>query len=36
MGILWTIVIGFIAGVVAKFVTPGDTTNLKALSSRQS
>ena len=25
MWILWTIVIGFIAGVLAKFVTPGDT-----------
>ena len=24
MGILWTIIIGFIAGVIAKFVTPGD------------
>jgi uncharacterized membrane protein YeaQ/YmgE (transglycosylase-associated protein family) len=23
MGIIWTIVIGFIAGVIAKFVTPG-------------
>ena len=23
MGILWTIIIGFIAGVIAKFVTPG-------------
>lgn len=23
MSILWTIVIGFIAGVIAKFVTPG-------------
>jgi uncharacterized membrane protein YeaQ/YmgE (transglycosylase-associated protein family) len=23
MGILWTILIGFIAGVIAKFVTPG-------------
>jgi uncharacterized membrane protein YeaQ/YmgE (transglycosylase-associated protein family) len=23
MGIFWTIVIGFIAGVIAKFVTPG-------------
>ena len=23
MGILWTIVIGFIAGVIAKFITPG-------------
>jgi uncharacterized membrane protein YeaQ/YmgE (transglycosylase-associated protein family) len=25
MWILWTIVIGFIAGVLAKFVTPSDT-----------
>ena len=24
MGILWTIVIGFIAGIIAKFVMPGD------------
>jgi uncharacterized membrane protein YeaQ/YmgE (transglycosylase-associated protein family) len=24
MGILWTIVIGFIAGVLAKRITPGD------------
>jgi uncharacterized membrane protein YeaQ/YmgE (transglycosylase-associated protein family) len=24
MGILWTIIIGFIAGVIAKFVMPGD------------
>ncbi len=24
MGILWTIIIGFIAGMIAKFVTPGD------------
>jgi uncharacterized membrane protein YeaQ/YmgE (transglycosylase-associated protein family) len=23
MGIMWTIVIGFVAGVIAKFVTPG-------------
>ena len=23
MGILWTIVIGFVAGVIAKFITPG-------------
>jgi len=22
--ILWTIIIGFIAGVIAKFITPGD------------
>jgi uncharacterized membrane protein YeaQ/YmgE (transglycosylase-associated protein family) len=24
MGILWTILIGFIAGVLAKLITPGD------------
>jgi uncharacterized membrane protein YeaQ/YmgE (transglycosylase-associated protein family) len=24
MGILWTIVIGFVAGIVAKFITPGN------------
>ncbi len=24
MSIIWTIIIGFIAGVIAKFVTPGD------------
>ena len=24
MGIIWTIVIGFLAGIIAKFVTPGD------------
>lgn len=24
MGFIWTIVIGFIAGVIAKFITPGD------------
>ena len=24
MGILWTILIGFIAGVIAKLITPGD------------
>ena len=24
MGILWTIIIGFVAGVIAKFVMPGD------------
>ena len=24
MGILWTIVIGFLAGVIAKFIMPGD------------
>jgi len=25
LSLLWTILIGFIAGVIAKFVTPGDT-----------
>jgi uncharacterized membrane protein YeaQ/YmgE (transglycosylase-associated protein family) len=24
MGIIWTIIIGFGAGVIAKFITPGD------------
>ena len=24
MGIFWTIIIGFVAGIIAKFVTPGD------------
>jgi uncharacterized membrane protein YeaQ/YmgE (transglycosylase-associated protein family) len=24
MGIIWTIVIGFVAGIIAKFITPGD------------
>jgi uncharacterized membrane protein YeaQ/YmgE (transglycosylase-associated protein family) len=24
MGILWTVLIGFIAGIVAKLITPGD------------
>jgi len=24
MGILWTIIIGFVAGVIAKFILPGD------------
>lgn len=24
MSIIWTIIIGFLAGIVAKFVTPGD------------
>lgn len=24
MGILWTILIGFVAGIVAKFLVPGD------------
>ena len=25
MGIIWTIIIGFIAGIVAKFLMPGNT-----------
>ena len=24
MGILWTIIIGFVSGVIAKFIMPGD------------
>ena len=24
MSIIWTIIIGFIAGIIAKFITPGD------------
>ena len=24
MGILWTVIIGFVAGIIAKFLTPGD------------
>lgn len=24
MGILWTVIIGFVAGIVAKFLMPGD------------
>ncbi|MFL6819622.1 MAG: GlsB/YeaQ/YmgE family stress response membrane protein [Bradyrhizobium sp.] len=24
MGILWTVIIGFVAGVIAKFLMPGD------------
>jgi len=24
MGVLWTIIIGFLAGVIAKFIMPGD------------
>ena len=24
MGILWTIIIGFVAGVIAKYIMPGD------------
>ncbi|MBC7042301.1 GlsB/YeaQ/YmgE family stress response membrane protein, partial [Salmonella enterica subsp. enterica serovar Enteritidis] len=25
MGIIWTIIIGFVAGVIAKFIMPGPT-----------
>jgi uncharacterized membrane protein YeaQ/YmgE (transglycosylase-associated protein family) len=29
MGILWTIIIGFIVGVIAKFIMPGDKSEPK-------
>ena len=29
MSILWTIIIGFVAGVVAKFIMPGDKSEPK-------
>ena len=29
MGVLWTIIIGFIVGVVAKFIMPGDKSEPK-------
>ena len=29
MSILWTIIIGFIVGVIAKFIMPGDNTEPK-------
>ena len=29
MSILWTIIIGFVVGVIAKFIMPGDNTELK-------
>ena len=35
LSILWTIIIGFIAGVLAKFVTPGGTYEPKGLYSLQ-
>ena len=35
LSILWTILIGFIAGVIAKFVTPGSTYEPKASFSLQ-
>lgn len=25
MGIIWTIIIGFVAGIIAKFIMPGDS-----------
>ena len=28
MGIIWTIVVGFIAGVIAKFIMPGSSNEL--------
>ena len=34
MGIIWTIVIGFIAGVIAKFLTPGKTSRPGPFSQR--
>ena len=24
MGLIWTIIIGFVAGIIAKFIMPGD------------
>ena len=24
MGLIWTLIIGFVAGLIAKFITPGD------------
>ena len=29
MGILWTIIVGFIVGVIAKFIMPGDKSEPK-------
>jgi uncharacterized membrane protein YeaQ/YmgE (transglycosylase-associated protein family) len=29
MSILWTIIIGFVVGVIAKFIMPGDKADLK-------
>jgi uncharacterized membrane protein YeaQ/YmgE (transglycosylase-associated protein family) len=29
MGVIWTIIIGFIVGVIAKFIMPGDKTEPK-------
>ena len=29
MSIIWTIIIGFVVGVIAKFVTPGDKSEPK-------
>ena len=31
MGIIWTIIIGFIAGVIAKFIMPGPNEPLGAV-----
>jgi hypothetical protein len=36
MWIIWTIVIGFVAGVLAKFLTQAIHTNLRASSSQHS
>jgi uncharacterized membrane protein YeaQ/YmgE (transglycosylase-associated protein family) len=32
MSIIWTIIIGFIVGVIAKFIMPGDKTEPRASS----
>jgi uncharacterized membrane protein YeaQ/YmgE (transglycosylase-associated protein family) len=32
MGIIWTIIIGFVAGVIANFFIPEDSTSLRDLS----
>ena len=29
MGVLWTIIVGFIVGVIAKFIMPGDKSEPK-------
>lgn len=36
MGIIWTIIIGFVAGVIAKFIMPGDNEPLGLSSPRSS
>ena len=33
MGIIWTIIIGFIAGVIAKFIMPGNPMSRRGSSS---